>query len=332
MKPLFFPFTYVTEPTIHAYGSFFSGISVFQFSMKHIPEPMRQWAAQGLLEVRGPDPEASQNFDAILSETENWVRYHRGGVASFLKGSQNKVPFFEPSSVSQILRDIREAGQVVLPDMPQEGALLRARIFLQMAQEFDAHNQWLSNQMRQQEVMERNLYRELRGDGHSTEWAIDSDLVWDNDDPFQYMLLDRLKAWSRVMLSHGHLHGPFVTTHPSVLTLIKEHLPDSENLIMATTVPAIDRDAATARKKRQDLIGYCENLVHTPMSRLNDSELLDAYFVETTETLSMKLYLLPGVAPHNFFAKFVDGKLPGGGGDGDVSAAANTLIGYIDKT
>ncbi len=329
LKPLFFPFTYMTEPTINACSYFFSGISVFQSSMKHVPEPMRQWAARGFLDIRMPDPEASQTFDKVLAETENWTRSHRGGVASFLKSYQDKVPFFGSSSISQIRQDIRTAGGAVSPDAPRQDAILQARIFLQIAQEFDAHHQWLAHQMLQQEAMEKNLYRELRGEEPSTDMATELGQPWENEDPFQYMILDRLKAWSRVMLSHGHVQGPLVTTCASVPALIQEHVPDTEKLILAATIPAIHKDVATAKNERRDLIDYCEKLVHTPMPLLNDSGLLDTYPAETTDKLCMKLYLLPGIAPQLLLARFVEGKLPGERG---AAVEANTLMGYIDTT
>ncbi|HHE74245.1 MAG TPA: hypothetical protein ENL37_04070 [Desulfobacteraceae bacterium] len=327
MKPLFFPHTYVTEPTINACRYIFSGISVFQSSMKHIPKPIGTMGTPGFFGCTGPDPKVSRIFDKILAETENWARSHRGGVVSFLKGYQEGVPFFEPSSVSQIRQDIRTAGQTVSPDASQQDALLRARIFLQIAQDFDAHNQWLSHQMLQQEAMERSLYRELRGDERSMDRVTGPGQPWENEDTFQYMILDRLKAWSRVMLSHGHV-GPLVTTAASVLTLIQEHVPDTEKFILAATIPAIHKDAAIAKEERRDLIGYCEKLVYTPMPLLNDSGLLDTYPVEITDNFSMKLYLLPGIAPQSLFRRFVEGELPG---DGDAADETNTLIGYINK-
>jgi hypothetical protein len=329
MKPLFFPYTYVMEPTINAYRFFFSGLSVLQSSVKHLPEPMAQWAAQDFLDIQLPDPTTSRIFDKILAETENWVRSHRGGAAAFLKGYHDGVPFFESSSVSQITQDIRAAGRPVSPDASQQDALLRARIFLQIAQEFDAHNQWLSHQLEQQEAMERNLYRELRGDERSPDRAVESGQPWENAEPFQYMMLERLKAWSRVMLSHGRVRGPLVTTTASVLTLIQEHVPDIEELFLAGSIPAINRDAPAAKDERQDLMDYCEKLVHTPVSLLSDSGLLGTYPAETTATLSLKLYLLPGIAPQSLLTLFVDGNRPG---DRDAAGESNTLIGYIEDS
>jgi hypothetical protein len=329
MQPLFFPFTYITEPTINACLGFFNAISVPQASMKTIPESMRQWADQGCLDVRVPDLEASRDFHATLMETENWARYHREGVASFLKGHQEKVPFFGSSSISQIKQDIRTANRENPHDVSHEEAVLRARVFLHMAQEFDIHHQSLSQQMHQQEAMERKLYQELKGDGSSSGRTPGTDKSWDNDDPFEYMMLDRLRAWSHVTLSHGQIQGPLVTTYASVLALIQEHVLDTESLIPAGAAPPIDKDMANAKKEKQNLEDFCEKLIKTPMSHLTDSGLLDTYPAKAVDTFSLKLYLLPGIAPHHFIARFIGMKVQGVHGSLDISDAANTLIGYL---
>jgi len=326
MKPLFFPYTYVTEPVINAYRYFFSGISVFQSSVKHIPEPMGQWAEQGFLEIQMPDPKVSRIFDRVFTETENWARGQRGGMATFLKAYQDETPFFGPSSVSRIRQDIRETGRAVSPDESQEDATFRARFFLQIAQDFDVHNESLFHQMQRQDVMEKNLYRELRGEEHFMDRARKPGSAWGNEDPLEYMLLDRLKAWSRVVLSHGHVKGLLVTTTTAIPDLIQEHLSDGEALIPVATIPEISRDVAKGKDKRQDLAGYCEKLLRMPLPLLKDSGLLDAYTTEITDKYYLKLYLVPGIAPHSFFARFSGEALPD---DRGAAVEVNTLIGYM---
>ena len=329
MKPLFFPFTYITEPTINACLGFFNGISVPQASMKTIPEPMRQWTDQGCLDVRVPGQEASRVFHATLMETENWARYHRGGVASFLKGHQEKVPFFGSSSISQIKQDIRTTNRENPHDASLEDAVLKARVFLHMAQEFDIHHQSLSQQLLQQEAMEKNMYQELKGEDSPPDRPLGTDKSWDNEDPFEYMMLDRLRAWSHVTLSHGRVQGPLVTTYASVMALIQEHVLDTESLIPAGVVPPIDKNMASVKKERQNLEDYCEKLIKTPMSHLADSGLLDTYPAKAVDTFSMKLYLLPGIAAHDFIARFLEVTFQGTHDGLETSDAVNTLIGYI---
>ena len=329
MKPLFFPFTYITEPTINACLGFFNGISVLQASMKYLPGPMRQWADQGCLDVRAPDQEAARDFDETLMETENWAHYHRGGVASFLKGYQEKVPFFGSSSISQIKQDIGTANQEKPHDVSQEDAVLRARVFLHMAQAFDIHHQSLSQQMHRQEAMERNLYQELKGDGSHSDTTLGIDKSWENEDPFEYMMLDRLRAWCHITLSHGHIQGPLVTTYASALALIQEHVLDTESLIPAGVVSPIDKNMASAKKERQALDDYCNKLMKSPMSHLTDAGLLDTYPAKAVDTFSMKLYLLPGIATPDFITRFLDGTFKTTHDSLDISDAVNTLIAYI---
>ncbi len=327
MKPLYFPYTYVMEPAINAFRCFFSGLTVLQSSVKHLPEPMAQWAARGFLDVKMPDPDTSRILDKILAETESWARSHGDGAAAFLKAYKDRVPFFEASSVSQITQDIRAGGQPGSPDTTQQEDLLKARIFLQMAQEFDAHNQWLFHQLQQQDILERNLYRELRGDEPPIDRATGTFQPWENEDSFQYMILDRLKAWSRVMLSHGSVQGLLVTTAASVLTLIQEHVLDIEEMILVATVPAAKMDATTAKDEQQGLMDYCEKLMHMPVSLLRDSGLLDTYPAGTMDPLSMKLYLLPDIAPQSVLARFVEGNHSN---NRDAAVEVNTLIACIE--
>jgi hypothetical protein len=196
-----------------------------------------------------------------------------------------------------------------------------------MAQEFDAHNQWLFHQLQRQDILEKKLYRQLRGDEPSFDRATGTIQSWENEDSFQYMVLDRLKAWSRVMLSHGSIQGPLVTTAASVLTLIQEHVEDNETLILVATVPAAQMDTTTAEDEQRGLMDYCEKLMHTPVSLLRDSGLLDTYPEETMDPLSMKLYLLPDIAPRSLLTRFVEGSHPG---NRDAAVEVNTLIACIE--
>jgi len=327
MKPILFPYTYVTESTTKACCHFFGGLAVFQTSMKHVPETMRQGVEQGFLDLILPDPQRSKDLDAILADIENWTRYHRGGVASFLKGYQDQVPFFGSSSISQIKQDIKSKEQEVSHDPPQEDVRLRAGIFLQMAQEFDIHNLGLSHQMQQQDTMEKNLFRQLKGDEHSNHGTPEAHLPFQDDDPFEYMILDRLTAWSQVMLAHGRIQGPLVTTHASILALIQDQIPDK--LILAATIPEIQGNSDTLKKEHQDLMDHCEQLIHTPGPQLNDSGLLDIYPAETAGKGSLKLYLVPGIAADCFMARFVDGAIADSDGATDGTTQENTLIGTI---
>ena len=72
-----------------------------------------------------------------------------------------------------------------------------------------------------------------------------------------------------------------------------------------------------------------QQLMKSPMSHLTDAGLLNTYPAKAEDTFSMKLYLLPGIATHDFIARFLDGKFKTTHDNLDISDAVNTLIAYI---
>ncbi len=55
---------------------------------------------------------------------------------------------------------------------------------------------------------------------------------------------------------------------------------------------------------------------------------LQDYPSEITDKVTMRLYLLPGMAPQSLFTRFVEGEVPD---DRGAAVGVNTLIGYINK-
>ena len=326
MKPHLFPFTYVSAPDMANCRCFFQGIKVFQFTPKHVPSKMQAYLDAGLVQPVWPDGPTRLSFETALAETENWAQSHRLGAASYAKGYQDRIPFFDETSVTRIRQEIRKAGQQGHATNTAENKILTAYVFLHMAQVFDIQNQTVAQQMQQQASMEKNLYEDLRGATHLEH--LDRSKV--DDDPAQFMLLDRIKAWSRVWMAAGDSQDYFITTRQSVITLIQEHLQESEEFISVATVPAIDPDAQTAKAQYQDLGAYCHKLASTDQAHINESGLLDIYSPSSALSDGMQIYLLPGIKPHQLFSRF--------SGWSDIVEAsatngadpANTVIGLIE--
>jgi len=302
MKPYLFPFTWLSAADMAVCRRFFQGVSVFQFSNNLLPPDMQAWIDQGLMEMHLPDPSTRLSFEAALAETENWAQSHRLGAASYAKGYPQKIPFFDASSVSQIRQDIRSIDQPSPADDTQENALMTARIFLQMAQAFDTQNQVIRHELDQQEARQRSLYQELRGDALFSR----PDRNTNPDDPAQFMLLDRLKAWSRIWLAGSDPQSLLVTTHPSVLSLVQEYLGAKESLIHAATVPVIDSESEAASTQRQALWSLLHKLAQTDRVGVRESGLLDGYPVSQSEPGGMQIYFLPGLTPDALFVRFAD--------------------------
>jgi hypothetical protein len=326
MKPVLFPFTYMRVPDLKHCGRFFRGLKVFQFSHKYMPPEMQSLFDTDLVESVMPDPPTRLSFETALAETENWARSHRLGAASYAKGYKDRIPFFDASSVSQIRQDIRRANpQDPLADA-DENETMAAYIFLHMAQSFDIQNRTIIEQLRQQVSMEKSLYEALRGDEPFTHM----DGIENFEDPAEYMLLDRLKAWSRVWMTSSDSQDLFVTTHPAVIALIQEHFSENEDFVPVATVPAIDPKARTANAQYRDLGAFCRKLASSDQARFKENGLPARYTPSPTASGCLQIYLLPELTPVQLFGHFAERAnsiAPPSDNGADV---VNTVIGLIE--
>jgi len=326
MKPFLFPYTYISAPELATCGRFFKGLKVVQFSNKTMPTEMQRLFETELVEAVMPDPATSAAFETALMETENWAQTHRLGAVSYAKGYRDRTPFFNASSVSQIRQDIRRADQQAGSAGRDENEIMTAYILLYMAQAFDIQSQTVVQKLQQQATMEKALYAELKGDA-SLEHM---DRGEDYSDPAQFMLLDRLKAWSRVWMAGSNSGDLYITTRQAVIFLLQEHLLEGEDFIPAATVAALDTGARTANEQVQDLWSYCHRLTTTDPADIRESGLLDIFTPPLAPSAGLQLYLLPGIKPQQLFGRFVGRADVIGTSTADNADAINTVIGLIE--
>ena len=326
MKPFLFPFTYVSMPDLASLGQFFKGIKVFQFSRGHIPPEMQTIIDTDRVESVMPDPPTQLAFETALAETENWARIHRLGAASYARGYQDKIPFFDASSVTQIRQDIRKTEQRAHPSDSDDNETLTAYIFLHMAQSFDMQNQSIVQQMRHQASMEKTLYEELRGDASLEHMNFKDDF----EDPAQYMLLDRLTAWSRVWASTNNSQDLFITTRQAVIALIQEHFPENQDLIQVASIPVIDAESDAADEQYRHLWAFCHKLASFDLAAIDASGLLDMYVPSTAASDGMQIYLLPGIMPQQLFGYFAEQSSSPETGTLNGTDVINTVIGLLE--
>ncbi|MBU4289417.1 MAG: hypothetical protein KKI12_14750, partial [Proteobacteria bacterium] len=98
MKPIYFPFTYISEPVLEALSAFFKQIVVYQPSSLNVPESMQKLADSGLLEIRIPVKGDENKIDNILKDYKSWANIHQGSEMAFFKMNPDKIPFFDDSS------------------------------------------------------------------------------------------------------------------------------------------------------------------------------------------------------------------------------------------
>ncbi len=158
MKPIYFPFTYVSEPVAEALASCFKQTVVYA-SSGDLPESMQKWMKNSILDIRTPVINDEDKLDAVIKDYKNWANIHKESGMAFFKSKKNTIPFFDDTYTSQIRSAIKQNPEPEKPD-----PVFNSRLFLHIAQEFDMQNWELTRDLDLFDDMEQKLIKELKGD------------------------------------------------------------------------------------------------------------------------------------------------------------------------
>ena len=110
MKPICFPFTYVSDSVGQALTACFGQFVVYQPLAGKIPEQMCPWVEKGVLDIRGPVTENQTDLETMVRNYMSWAELHFDGLrpkSPFLQTWKDAIPFFDGSSSSQVVADIK---------------------------------------------------------------------------------------------------------------------------------------------------------------------------------------------------------------------------------
>jgi len=335
MKPIYFPFTYISKPVAEALYACFGKTIIYQPSSKSIPEEIHKLAECGVLGIRIPAKKNEEKLSVILKEYNAWANLHRGsrGIQlDFFKAGRNKIPFFDDLSTSQIKADI--TGKTPARNEPDPD--FNARIFLSIAQEFDIQSDKIFQDMVSFETARMDLIKSLKGEDET------SPLVPGYKDEFKsvnladydYMIQERIEAWTLLMCYdpmqyREEMSGLFVTSSRQAIDYLLEKTPEIENVFSIDAIPIVENQVEKSAKWPKDLMEYLEIVVESsrPLKCDNFTIVPDDLKCETKASLS--LYLVSGESPLEYFSRFLRVNSTCGEIEKDRVKFKNTLIGYI---
>jgi len=332
MKPIFFPSTYVPDSVAQALTACFGQFIVYQPLAGNIPEQMRSWVERGVLDIRVPVTEDQNEFEAVVKNYLSWADLHFDGSGlkpPFLQTWKGAIPFFEASSSSQVAADIK----TLLHGKPASRApepLLAARLFLYFAQDFDLQNQEVVRDLKRHHQQEAELMRRLKMEDDSLTAQFQKEDVLEPDESADYLVLDRLGAWTRILLKDAVISGIFITHIPAVLQELLDQTPTAQKLLSIKSVPTCmaltDKLAPWREQLMSDLAYIVEHKWSESPPRLPDQP----SFRDAGKTVSLSVYLIPDQIPRDFFSHCAhiqpyDRDVPSGDG-----RFKNTLIGLIE--
>jgi hypothetical protein len=330
MKPLYFPFTYISKPAAQALAACFAQTAVYQLSTSKVPDEMRESADQGLFEIRIPVNDDGEKLDAIVKEYRNWADVHRGSEIGFLKFMADKIPFFDETASSQIRALIKKTGEKA-PSPEKPAPLVHARLFLHMAQELDLQNDRLTRDLVAVEAMEEDFMKELKGEDEGDPARIAAINALETDDPGHYMTQERIESWALLMQQDPQASGLLITSSRAVLDLLMDRMPEMEEVTRFDAVPAGVPDAEARATWQDELIQHLGNLATGPWPGKIEV-LVDPPEVPGSEsTVALTLFIAPGKTPHEFFADCLETDAVKAESKQDSPGFKNTLIALVEK-
>jgi len=336
MKPVFFPFTFITQPVADALSACFGQTVVYQPLYSTIPQIMKDWEKSGIIGIRVPIKGDEEKVISICKAYREWMDTHQGSEINVLKVQGDRVPFLDESYATQIKAALKSNGKkTVTPD--ESEALFAARVFLNIAQQYDRENWEISEELVSVEKMEQDLLYDLKGEEADITPMLARGISSRMDDPGVYKTDDRLQAWTRLFLSDQDpqikdLSFLFVTSSQSVFEYLLDVAPNSRRIFRLNALPGFPYISENAVRWR-DSIEKC--LREFAENDLTVSQGVDDFVTEGKDfaaTGSITIYLVHGETPREFFMRCVTSDTIHYKPDNTGGKIKNTLIGWLNLT
>lgn len=328
MKPIYFPFTYISESVLEALSAFFKQIIVYQPSSLNIPESMQKQADSNLLEIRIPVKGDENKIDNIVKDYKSWANIHQGSEMAFFKTKPDMIPFFGEFSTSQIKADIKKKERKQQNEKKQD-SLLNARIFLHIAQEFDLQNWEINKELLLLEEKASDLIDNLKGEDELSFKGNDREKALKIDYQSEYMTPDRIIAWTHLLQYDQDMSNLFITNSRSVVEHLVEKTPDAKIVLSIDSIPLTNSDDEKREKWQNSLNEQLELIFGGSLPASEDIKIKSPFDKDDGKKVSLTLYLVPGESPYKFFTRIAWHKTP----VKEINKEAgfnNTLIGFIE--
>ena len=326
MKPIYFPFTYISEPVLEALSAFFKQIVVYQPSNLKIPASMQKPANSNLLEIRIPVKGDENKIDDILKDYKSWANIHQGSELAFFKMNPDKVPFFDDSSALQIKADIKKMEQKQQKEKKQD-SLLNARIFLHVAQELDMQNWEIKKDLLLLEENTLNLFDNLKGEDELSFKGNDRETALNIDCQNDYMTPDRIIAWTHMLQYEQDMSNLFITNSRSAIEHLIDKTPEAKIVLSIDSI--VLTDSRRKKKWQNSLNEQLELIIGDSLPASEGIKIKSPFAKDTGKKVSLKLYLVPDESPYNFFTRSAWHKTPAEEIKNNASFN-NTLIGFVE--
>jgi hypothetical protein len=332
MKPIYFPFTYATDLVVEAMAACFGQFVVYQPVTDNLPEQMQFWNHKGILDVRVPVVEDEKELKTAVKNYLDWADLHFGGTdirATSLNALNDSLRFFESLLSSHIVADIKNQIRSGSSAKASD-SLMAARIFLYFAQKFDLQSQEVEHDLKWYGQKEEDLIRELKVEDDFLAMEFCKEQVQMPNNSAEYLLTDRLVAWTRIFLKDTESSGLFVTHSPAILDHLLDRSPTAEKFLHFESIPLDGVMTDGLDSWRHNLVSKLAHAAENKQPVSAGGQADAPAFPDSGNTVSLSLYLVPDQMPPGFFSRCAEVKQYDGDPAGHAGRFKNTLIGLIE--
>jgi hypothetical protein len=182
---------------------------------------------------------------------------------------------------------------------PSQDPVLPSRMFLYFAQKFDQQSAELDSVMGEFEKKERDLIQNLKveEDALTAEFKQESGNLPDlNPD---YLIKERLEAWTRILLKDRTPPELLVTHRPAVVEHLLDAAPRFEKILDIETIPQPAQTDGAYSPWQDKLRSYLSEIMYIKWNTAPLEKVPDLDLPASENTVALKIYLIPDQnAPH----------------------------------
>ena len=309
MKPIYFPFTYISEHTAEAVYLFFKRFSVYLPSEQNIPESMKNLEINKIINLLIPFKSDASRIDSALKEFKTWGDFHNTEKTIFLKTMTDQIPFFNDTSISQIREDIKK--NMENNNEKKDTSLFAARVFLHFAQELDMQHLEINRNLNSCAQKEKSIFKDLKAIDEEDNISTNRSPVY--EDQGIYMTEERILAWGQLFMHTPEDSALFITSSKSVLENLIEKEDQITKILSSGLIPdnMYDEFNGCLKKTAESIWEPQKNIFEKQFGTAKQ---------EISSRSFLTLYIIPNKVPAELFTDSVKIK---------DTRFKNTLIGFI---
>ena len=333
IKPTYFPFTYVPQWVAETLVACFKQFTIYQPSGRKPPPEMQAWIDANVMGVRVPVQTEDEALEKMAREFQAFAGLHddsKNLETTVFRGRQGGIPCFSESAASRIASHVKKHGESI-PAETDSHALFSAQVFLDFAQEFDRQSAELNRSLGVNAQQLGDLLKEIGGARENDLPASPLNTQIRVEDPGEYMVLERLKAWRRLFVMDPAESEFLVTSSPAVFKHLLESLPAAQKVIHSLNLPVVDVDDGASVSWRDSFLEQMKALIDqrggSGGSKFGDfSSPQDQH-----SNVALTLYAVSGRGPAEIFSRVFEDQVTDALKSDPSVEVRTTLIGLIDR-